>query len=163
MRNNRNKHKILKSLFEFRDNKTKLNKINPLNELGLLKSELLYSNGIKDFIFENCIPELIKNNEIVLTEKENNTIYVINKENGITSFVDKKYISRNRKNLIKNFKDWTSIIVPVITTIISLYLVIIQNKSNKEIEELKQSVKKQESTIKRLELLNNNKVFSDKK
>ena len=161
MRNNKTKHKILKALFEKRKSKTK--KINPLNELGLFKNELLDSLEIKDFVFENCIPELLINKEIELTEKSSETIYVINKENGFTSFVDGKYTSRNKKVIIETLKDWTQIAVPVITTIISLYLVIIQNISDKEIKQLKQSMKKQELTIKRLERLTNNKAISDKK
>jgi hypothetical protein len=163
MRNNKTKHEILKVLFKKRESMELIKKPNTPYELGLSKIEIIKSINIKSLVFENSIPELLKNNEIGIGEKELEIKYFFNEENGITSLVDKKYISRNKKLIIETLKDWTSIIVPVITTTISLYLVIIQNISDKEIKQLKQSMKKQELTIKQLENLTNNKVVSDKK
>ena len=163
MRNNINKHKILKVLFAKRKQVKNERHINSRDKYGLTENEILEKLGIKSFVFENSIPELLENKEIQKPNSEINDLYSITENIGITSLKEKKYIFKNRKIIIENLKDWTSIIVPVITTTISLYLVIIQNKSNKEIQTLRQSVIKQESTIKKLELLHNNKVVYDKK
>lgn len=92
MRNNITKHKILKILFEKRKQVKMEGHINPSEKYGLKENKILEKLGIKTFIFENSIPELLENKEIQIPNSEINDLYSITENVGITSLKERKYI-----------------------------------------------------------------------
>ena len=162
MRNNINKHNILKLLLTKRKQVKKVKRLNPPNEYGLRKFEILKELKLKNFDFKNSYPELLKNEEIEEHVKDNEIYFCINAENGSSALSERKYIFNNRDIILNFVKDFVQIVVPVLAVGISFYLVKVQNESGKELKLLKNKVELQESTIKELLLNSNQKALNIK-
>ena len=139
MRYNLNKHKILKALSEKlasgmgTDGKAK-------SDISVSKKEIINLIGKDKKLYALIISELRAYNEIVYLEPSDS--FVIETNNGLTSFSDKKYLKKNRNIILGYSKNFTQIFIPVaslVVAVLALWTKIqsennIYNDSRKEIE-----------------------------
>ena len=159
MRFNRKRHYVLKILSEkFINEELKLVGKRNVNadHFGLTYDEIEKLLKIFPHKRELVLSKLYKANEIVFFDLEKFGC-LINRENGMPAFTNKKYINRNRKIMLDWVKNFVQIIIPVLAlaiTFISLSIKLdsLKTDSDKELQMLKGIVLEQKERVESLEL-----------
>ena len=156
MRYNKSKHLLLKKLskkyIDDIDNpNTKVN----ADVIGLKLTEINSLLKVNSSQRELILSELEESKEIEPFEFDEKGFFI--NDNGMTSFVNKKYVKRNEDIIINWFKVFVQIVVPVLALVIAVLSLTIKldnvkMQSDKELQNIKNIMKEQKKRIELLEL-----------
>jgi len=80
----------------------------------------------------NCQYLLVERGEIIITNNDGQSMMTL-QQNGITAYVDKKYLKEGKKNRWDAIYDWSRIIIPLLALLLSLYNYFANNSNNSRI------------------------------
>jgi len=150
---NKKRHKILKllsdSFIKFNSN------IRDENfKLGISFDELQRELKCNRHELEIIIVSMYNQNEVKHTNVD---VYgLISTSNGFDSYVDKKYLKANTKIIINILKNFTQIVIPVLSLVVAILTItikldILKKQYDKELQRLETTIKKQQERILLLE------------
>lgn len=68
----------------------------------------------------NCQYLMVEKGEIIISNNDGQSIMTL-QQNGITSYVDKRYIKEGKKERWDAIYDWSRIIIPLLALLLSIY------------------------------------------
>lgn len=126
------RHKILSVLYDSE---------NPLNNpiVGSIKIANVTKIAIGEI--HTWHQSLLTEGEIVAIE-ENGQLHLSITENGKTSFIEKKYLRKGRKEIRESIYDWVKIVAPLLALALSAYTIYSNSELKKKIKELELQIHK---------------------
>ena len=169
MRFNLKKHQALKLLakkFLSVNEKISLSKVIPAELVGISFKDIEKELKINSYQRELMLSELDKSKEVVFYDLEERGCF-IDQKNGFSALSNKKYINQNWSIILNWIKNFVQIIIPVLALVIAyvsltVKLDSLKMQSDKELQEVKNTMLKQKQRIEELEkqskILPNHKI-----